>query len=131
MTTHTRPAALVTAAALAAVEGAALVGAGLFYAIRGALGDAESTAGAELGALLIAGLGAVLLLAARGLLRGRRWAVSPVMVVQLLAVPVGLSLLSGGVWPAAVVVLGLAGATLAALVSPQARAAIARRPAGG
>jgi hypothetical protein len=124
VTAQPAPTALRVAAALAALEGLALVGAALLYALRGVLGDAESAAGAELGALLIAGVGALLLAAARGLLHRRRWARSPVVVVQLLAVPVGLSLVGGGVLAAGLAVLALAAATIGALASPQGRAGL-------
>jgi hypothetical protein len=122
VTSERNPAVLV-AAVLVALEGLVLLLTGIGYALAGVAGAAESTAGAELGALLIAGVGVLLLLAARGLLRRRRWARSPVVVVQLLAVPVGMSLLSAGVWPPAVVLLGLVAGTLGALASPQGRAA--------
>jgi hypothetical protein len=114
--------AVLVAAVLVAVEGLVLLVTGVGYALAGALGDAESVAGAELGAALIAGCGVLLLLAARGLLGHRRWARAPVVVVQLLAVPVGVSLLSAGVWAPAVLLLALAGATLAALASRPGRA---------
>jgi hypothetical protein len=58
------------------------------------------------------GAGLVLLLLARAVDRTRGWARSPAVVLQLLALPVGVGLAQGGVWLAAVPVLLLAAATL-------------------
>ena len=56
--------------------------------------------------------GVVLLLLARAVDRKQGWARSPAVVLQLLAVPVGIGFLQGGLWAAGVPVLLLAAATL-------------------
>ena len=112
---------LSRAALLVALEGLALVVLGVVYAVAGLRGDAESRTGAELGALLIAGSGALLLLVARGLHRRRGWARSPAVAVQLLAFLTGLSLTPTGVAPAAFLTMAVAATVLYALFSGQAR----------
>jgi hypothetical protein len=106
-----------------AVEGAALVLIGLAYGTAGLIADPfDRTATLlEAGFALIAG--ALLLLVARGLTRTAGWARSPAVVAQLLALPVGVGLVQGRVWWAAVPVLALAVGVLYALFTPQARAA--------
>jgi hypothetical protein len=101
------------AAALVGLEGAALVVAGAGYAVRSLTAGAASVAGSQVGALLMAGSGALLLVVARGLLRRRRWALSPAVVVQLLLGLTAVSLLQ--TLPAAAV----AGLLLAAVALHQ------------
>jgi uncharacterized membrane protein YhaH (DUF805 family) len=78
-------------------------------------------------ALAAVGLG----LCARGLAQRRRWARSPVLVLQLVTMPVAIGLVQGGlwyvgvpllVWVLAVVVLLFAPGTNAALRTGEARA---------
>jgi hypothetical protein len=116
------PSATVRAAVLVAVEGLALLVLAAAYAVGGLAGDPQSRAGAELGALFIALAGAALLAVARGLARRQGWSRSPAVVAQLLALPVGVTLAQVGAWRSAVPILVLAGAVLAHLALPQARA---------
>ena len=67
--------------------------------------------------------GVLVLLVARGLSRVAGWARSPAVVLQLLALPVGIGLVQGEVWYAAVPVLLLAGSVLYLLATPDARLA--------
>jgi hypothetical protein len=99
-------------AALLAVEGAALVLVGVVFAVATAVGDPEDRASSYLLAAFAAVGGAVLLLLARGMARRRGWARSPSVVLQLLALPVGIGLLQGGVWLGGVPVLLIAAVTL-------------------
>ena len=89
------------AALLVAVEGVALVVLGVGYGVAGVL----------------------VVLVARGLSRVQGWARAPAVVVQLLALPVGVGLVQGRVWYAAVPVLALAGSVLYCLATPEARLA--------
>lgn len=75
---------LVALAALVALQGVALLAVAVFYAAELARDQAVDPRGALFAGLvaLIVALG--LLACARGLIRGRRWARSPVLVVQLL-----------------------------------------------
>jgi len=111
------------AALLVAVEGLALVVLGVVYGAAGVVGDPFDRTATLLEAGLAVLAGAVLLLVARGLGDVRGWARSPAVVVQVLALPVGVGLVQGRVWLAAVPVLALAGAVLWCLATPQARLA--------
>jgi hypothetical protein len=108
------------AAALVAVEGLALLAAAAVYVVRAAAGDAESTAGSGVGALLLAGCGVLLVLGAAALAARRRAVRSPLVVAQLLFALTALSLLQ--TLPAvAVAVLVVTGAVLYLLATAEAR----------
>jgi hypothetical protein len=112
------------AALVAAVEGAALLGLGLFYAVKTALDRPDSYGRALFGVLFALAGGAVLLLLARGLLRLGGWARSPVVVLQILALPVGYSLaFQAGLPGYGGPILLLAVAELYLLFTPAGRAA--------
>jgi hypothetical protein len=116
-------AAVRRAALLVALEGAGLVLLGVGYAVAGVVGRPETRLGTELAAGIAVLVGLLLLPVARGLVRERLWARSPAVTVQLFGLPVGYGLASGGVWPAAVVVLGSSVGVLFLLASPEARLA--------
>jgi hypothetical protein len=100
------------AAALLAVEGVALVVVGVVDALATATGS-PANRGLSYGVAAFAvGGGAILLLLARAIAAARGWARSPSVVLQLLALPVGIGLLQGHVWLAGVPVLVLAAVTL-------------------
>jgi hypothetical protein len=120
--------AIDRAAVLVAVEALALLVLGIGYGIEGVSGQAQSLAGVEVGALLIAGSGVLLLLVARGLLRRRRWSRSPAVVVQRLLALTALSLLQ--TLPlVSVVVLAVTATALYLLLTAEARAALGGPPA--
>jgi len=122
------PTTVRLAALVAAVEGVGLVGLAGFYAIKTALDRPDSYAPALLGALMALAGGAVLLLLARALLRLRTWARSPLVVLQILALPVGYSLgFQAGLIGYGGPILLLAVAELYLLFTPEARAAFWRR----
>jgi hypothetical protein len=111
------------AALLVAVEGVALTVLGVAYGVAGAVGEPfDRTATLVEAAFAVVG-GVLVLLVARGLARVRGWSRSPAVVVQLLALPVGVGLVQGQVWTAAVPVLLLAGSVLYWLATPEARLA--------
>ena len=113
--------ALRTAAALVVTEGLALVALGLLLGVLDVALQPEDRTGSLLQALfaLLAGL---LLLASTGpLLRCRGWVRSPLVVTQLLMLPVGAGLVQGHVWWAALPVLGLPLGILATLSTRSAR----------
>jgi hypothetical protein len=99
-------------ALLLAVEGVGLVVVGLVLTIATATGSPDNR-GLSYGVagFAVAG-GAVLRLYARAVQRQQGWARSPAVVLQLLAVPVGIGFLQGGLWAAGVPVIALAAATL-------------------
>lgn len=103
------------AALLVGLEAVALVGLAVVYAVRGALGDAASAAGAEAGAALIGLVGVLLGLVARGLARARGWARTPALVVQLFGLLVGVDLVRAHAFVSGAVLVLLAVAVLAQL----------------
>ena len=111
------------AAVLLVTEAVGLAGLAAVYLVGGVTGDALSRTGALLGAAMFALLAGLLLLLARAVDAVRGWARSPVVVLQLLALPVGIGLAQAQIWPAAVPVLLLAGAVLYQLATPEARIA--------
>ena len=115
--------AVTRAALLVGVEGAALVVLGTGYAVAGVVGDPFDRTATLLEGGFAALAGLLLLVVARGLLDVRGWARSPAVVLQLLALPVGLGLVQGGVLLAAVPVLGLAVGVLYQLATHEARLA--------
>jgi hypothetical protein len=117
----TRSTALTVAAAVVAVEAVALGGVGVYVALAPRLRDVHDVTLTELeagGALLFAGLLAWL---AAGLHRGRRWARSPVIFLQLLALPPGWGYLRAGQWVYGVPIAVLVVVELVALFRPSAR----------
>ena len=115
--------AVTRAALLVAVEGAALTVLGIGYAVAGTVGDPFDRTATLLEGAFAALAGLLVLLVARGLQRVQGWARSPAVVLQLLALPVGLGLVQGAVLYAAAPVLGLAAAVLYQLATPEARLA--------
>jgi hypothetical protein len=111
------------AAALVAVEGVALTVLGAVYGVAGVLGEPFDRTATLLEAGFAVVAGALVLLVARGLARVQGWSRSPAVVLQLLALPVGVGLVQGRVWVAAVPVLLLAAGVLYALATPEARLA--------
>jgi hypothetical protein len=97
---------------LLAVEGVALLGTAVVDAVATATGSpADRGLSFAVAGFALAG-GGVLMLLAQAIRRRRGWARSPAVVLQLLALPVGVGLLQGHVWAAGVPVLLLAAATL-------------------
>ena len=103
-----------------AVEGLALTGLGAWYAVA-SLSDRSQRAPAELeaGAAVLTGL--VLLLLARGADRGRGWARSPAVVLNVFPFPVALTLVNAGVWWVAVPLVLVAGTVLYLFATPELR----------
>jgi hypothetical protein len=118
------PGTVRLAALVAAAEGVALLGLGLFYVAKTAVNRPDNYGRALFGALFALAGGAVLLLLARSLRRLRGWARSPVLVLQVLALPVGYSLAFQARLPAyGGPILVLAVAELYLLFTPESRAA--------
>jgi hypothetical protein len=125
------PGQVRAAAAVILAESAALLAVAVLLVVKTSTGHPHSVAGALLGAVLALGGAAVLAVAARGLASLSPAARTPVIVLQLLAVPVSYSLAfqahrvgyGGPILVAALVVLYL-------LFTPPARAALDRPPPG-
>ena len=102
-------------------EGAALISLGLIYAVVSATSRPENRLGAELAAMFVVVLGGVVLLLARATSAGRTWPRTPAVVINAIALPVGLGLLQGHLYLAGVLVLLPAVTLLWLYATPEAR----------
>ena len=124
-----RPVQLTLAAALAALEGLFALVFGLVEIGQVRLFRAVVGVGV---ALVMIGFAVLLLAAARGLLRARRWARAPVVVVQLIMLPVGWSFRGAPTTWVAVVMIIVALATLVLILHPRStRALVANQDVPG
>lgn len=112
------PVPIRRAATVVLLEGGALVALCVGYGARVLTGSPQNRGLALSGAGMGLVAGSVIVLLARALARGRRASASPVLLTQLLALPVGIGLLQGhlpgygaAVLLPAIVVLGLLFAT--------------------
>ncbi|MEU5438655.1 hypothetical protein AB0G73_35675 [Streptomyces sp. NPDC020719] len=128
-----RPRRLTQAAAIAAIEGLALVGVGLYMLIIGLMGRPHQPRTAETGGVTMIVLGLIPLLAARGLLLRRRWSRGPALITQILALPVAWMFLTanGPSIPVGIAVAVAAVTGLVLLVNPATAQALGVRGAGG
>ncbi|MDO0936211.1 hypothetical protein QQY66_32590 [Streptomyces sp. DG2A-72] len=92
-TAEPRPRRLTCAAALAGLEGLALVVGGVWMLVLGITGDPDDRQQAITGGVTVLVLALLPLLAARGLLARRSWSRGPAVITQLLALPVAYNLL--------------------------------------
>lgn len=121
------PGPLRAAIALILVESAALLGAAAYLVYATIVGRPGEAARALLGAAIALAAAAGLALAARSLGRLRPAARSPIVVVQLLALPVSYSLgFQAGRIGFGGPIMGIALAVLFLLFTPPARAALDR-----
>ena len=120
------PGALRAVSGLVLLEGAALTALGIWFGVRDLTDETYNLRDAIIAAVLTVLAGLALLLLGRALGASRSWARSPVVVCQLLAVPVGLSMLGAGRPEVGVPVLGLAAAVLVLLFTPAVRAELDR-----
>ncbi|KUN27426.1 hypothetical protein AQJ23_11885 [Streptomyces antibioticus] len=115
-----RPRRLTYAAALAALEGLALVVAGVWMLVEGLTGDPDDRQTAVTGGITLVALALLPLLAARGLLARRGWSRGPAVITQILALPVAYNLLQADsvAIPAGIALAVVAVAALVLLVNP-------------
>jgi hypothetical protein len=116
------PPPLRAAAAVVALEGLTLVGFAVYVAVAGT-GRAANIAAL---AAFAGGAGVLLGLLARAVAGAHTWARSPVVVVQIVFLPVGVSLIQAGRGVVGAAVLVLAAAVLYLLFTPASRAALDR-----
>lgn len=102
-----------------AAEGLVLIGLGALQSVRGFGSDIDDPMRAELGALLALFGGGCLILAARALVTGQRWARSPVLVTQLLSVPVAVALIQNDLAGYGVPLAVVAGAVVVLLLAAE------------
>jgi hypothetical protein len=126
---HGAPVPIRVAGVILAIEALGLTGLGLFEIISAAVGDPNSVGRALFGGAFALLGAAALLLGARGLLLLRPAARTPMVVLQLLAIPVSYSLAfqAGRVaYGAPILVAALT--VLYLVFTPPARAALDREP---
>ncbi|MER5446025.1 hypothetical protein ABT052_01940 [Streptomyces sp. NPDC002766] len=115
-----RPRRLTYAAALAALEGLALVAGGVWMLVEGLAGAPDDRGSAVTGGITLIVLALLPLLAARGLLKRRSWSRGPAVITQIMALPVAYSLLQADsvAVPAGIALAAVAVASLVLLVNP-------------
>ncbi|MFI8960902.1 hypothetical protein ACIGO8_02210 [Streptomyces sp. NPDC053493] len=127
----TRPGRLTAAAAVAAVEGLALVAGGLYLLVTSLVDRSGDLTSALMGGVTLIALGLIPLAAARGLWLRRSWSRGPAVITQILALPVAWQLLQANsvMIPAGIALAVLAVAGLVLLVSPATTEALGiKRP---
>ncbi|MFJ3901037.1 hypothetical protein [Streptomyces sp. NPDC090025] len=126
-----RPGRLTAAAAVAGVEGLALVAGGLVLLVTSLTDRSGDLTSALMGAVTLVALGLIPLVAARGLWLRRSWSRGPAVIMQILALPVAWQLLQANsvMIPAGIALAVLAVTGLVLLVSPSTTEALGiRRP---
>jgi hypothetical protein len=117
-----RPAPLVVAASLVAVEGLLLL---VFAVLELANLDSDRLAMGATTSIFFLAYGAGLLLCAWSLVRGQSWARSPVVLTQLIGLGVAWSFRGGDTTAVAVAIAVVAVVVLAGLFHPASLAALA------
>lgn len=115
-----RPGRLTAAAALAALEGVALLVGGGAMLVLGLTGDSGDLSSAVTGGITLIALALLPLIAARGLLLRRSWSRGPAVITQIMALPVAYNLLQADsvAIPAGIVLAVVAVAALVLLINP-------------
>ena len=116
-----RPVQLGAAAGLAALEGLAALAFGVLEIGEVRLFRAVVGVGV---AFFMIGFAVLLLVAARALLRLRRWARAPIVVVQLILLPTGWSFRGGETTGVAVAMIAVALVTLVLVLHPASTRAL-------
>ncbi|GAB2725717.1 hypothetical protein [Streptomyces bullii] len=121
-----RPRRLTYAAALAALEGLALVVGGAWMLVMGLTGHPDDRQQAVTGGITLIVLALLPLLAARGLLARRSWSRGPAVITQIMALPVAYNLLRADSIsiPAGIALAVVAVAALVLLVNPETTRAL-------
>ncbi|CAM5402281.1 hypothetical protein GCM10010261_40920 [Streptomyces pilosus] len=130
--TGPRPRRLTCAAALAALEGAALVAVGVWMVVLALTGEPDDRQQAVTGGVTLIALALLPLIAARGLFARRSWSRGPAVITQLIALPVAYNLLvsDGVAIPAGIALALVAVTTLVLLVNPETTRALGIRGPG-
>lgn len=115
-----RPGRLTAAAALAALEGVALLVGGGAMLVVGLTSDADDVSTGATGGITLIALALLPLIAARGLLLRRSWSRGPAVITQIMALPVAYNLLRADsvAIPAGIALAVVAVAALVLLINP-------------
>ncbi|MGY0018584.1 hypothetical protein [Streptomyces sp. cg35] len=127
-----RPGRLTAAAALAGLEGAALVVGGAYMLVAGLTGNPDNPEQAVTGGVTLIVLALLPLLAARGLLARKGWSRGPAIITQIMALPVAYTLLQADsvAIPGGIALAAVAIAALVLLVNPATTRALGIRTPG-
>ncbi|MBQ0828267.1 hypothetical protein [Streptomyces tagetis] len=130
--TDARPGRLTAAAALAALEGLALVAGGAWMLVGGLVGHPDDRTSALTGGVTLIVLALLPLLAARGLLARRGWSRGPAVITQIMALPVAYSLLQADsvAIPAGIALAVVSVTSLVLLLNPATTKALGIRGPG-
>ncbi len=131
--TEPRPGRLTAAAALTALEGAALVVGGVYLLVMGLTGHPDDRGQAVTGGVTLIVLALLPLLAARGLLLRRSWSRGPAIITQIMALPVAYNLLRADsiAIPGGIALAVVAVATLVLILNPETTRALGITGPGG
>ncbi|MER7484837.1 hypothetical protein ABTY20_02580 [Streptomyces sp. NPDC126497] len=131
-TTGPRPRRLTYAAALAALEGLAMVAVGGWMAVLAVTGEPDDRRQAVTGGVTLIVLALLPLLAARGLFARRGWSRGPAVITQIIALPVAYNLLRSDsvAIPAGIALAVVAVTALVLLVNPETTRALDIRGPG-
>ncbi|MFR0358167.1 hypothetical protein [Streptomyces sediminimaris] len=127
-----RPRRLTYAAALAGLEGAALLAGGVWMLVEGLTGNPDDRQSAVTGGITLVVLALLPLLAARGLLARRSWSRGPAVITQIMALPVAYNLLRADsvAIPAGIAIAVVAVVALVLLINPATTQALGIRGPG-
>ena len=128
-----RPGRLTAAAALAGLEGLALVVGGAYMLVMGLTGHPDDRGQAVTGGVTLIVLALLPLLAARGLLLRRGWSRGPAIITQIMALPVAYNLLQADSMaiPGGIALAVVAVAALVLIVNPETTRALGITGPGG
>ncbi|MET7319733.1 hypothetical protein [Streptomyces sp. NPDC005549] len=128
-----RPGRLTAAAAVAALEGLALVVGGAWMLVEGLTGHPDDRTAAVTGGVTLIVLALLPLLAARGLIGRKGWSRGPAVITQIMALPVAYNMVRADslAVPAGIVLGVVAVAGLVLLVNPTTTQALGIRGPGG
>ncbi|MGH3381097.1 MAG: hypothetical protein ACRDP6_40825 [Actinoallomurus sp.] len=115
---------MTTAAAIEALEGTAVTVVGLYVGIEAIAGSPNDLASAVVLALMAVAAGIALVAVGRGLWQARRWARAPALLTQIFAVIAGISMIQSRRQAVGIVLIVLAVAAAATLMSPASARAI-------
>jgi hypothetical protein len=119
-----RPVTLTTAAAIEALEGLVLLAIGLYVGVEAVAGRPDDLAGAIVLALMAVGAGLGIIAVGRGLWQRRRWGRAPALLTQIFALIAAISLIQGRRQAVGGVLVAVAVAGAATLLSPPSTRAL-------